>query len=406
MTLVYYLCIAGLAWCVFTVVLRLLSAAVTLRCYARESIHTALLADRSDIGITIIRPMKGLDPRLDLCLASAFEQDYDGPVEILLAVADSRDPAIAVAEAVIARYPQIDARLLIGAVEIGPNPKVCNLVNAWSEAKYEVRWMLDANVWVHPGTLRRSAHHFHNDRVNLVHHIPLAHATEGGQVGAQLDDVYLGTMHARMYAFINYCNIAPCVMGKSNLLRAGPLNEVSGGIRAFAKYIAEDHMIACALWTGRGSHVLANDPVRQPLARVSMHDFAERRIRWVRVRKYMELASTMVEPFIEVVPSALIGFTACLGLSGVRAAVSLFVAAVVGSMYVDRQVWQHLHRFRSDEVPAEIQSDHDTATWCQIYLRREGGALWLWLRAVISDRIRWRGAEFVLGKDLVAVRVS
>ena len=266
--------------------------------------------------------------------------------------------------------------------------------------------MLDANVWVHPGTLRRSAHYFKQDHVNLVHHIPLAHATESGQTGAQLDDVYLGTMHARMYAFINYCNIAPCVMGKSNMLRARPLDESSGGIGAFAKYIAEDHMIACALWTGRGSHVLANDPVRQPLARVSLHDFAERRIRWVRVRKYMELASTMVEPFIEVVPSAVIGFVACLGAYGSMTACVLLVLTVAGSLYVDRLVWLHLHRFRIDEVPAEIRADHDAATWSRVYLRREIGALWLWLRAVSSDRISWRGAEFVLGKDLVAVRVT
>lgn len=404
MAMAHYLCIAGLAWFAFTIVLRLLSALVVLCRYAREAGAAPLLAEHTSIGVTIIRPMKGLDPRLDACLASAFEQDYTGPVEILLAVADAADPAIAVAQSIIAKYPHVDARLLIGEVDVGPNPKVCNLVKAWSEAKYGVRWMLDANVWVHPGTLRRSVFHFNDDRVNLVHHIPLAHATEPEQAGALLDDVYMGTMHARMYAFINYCNIAPCVMGKSNMLRAAPLDD-AGGIRAFAKYIAEDHMVACAVWTGRGSHVLANDPVRQPLARVTMHDFAERRIRWVRVRKYMELGSTLVEPFIEVIPSAAIGWLAMAGLGhNVWASLAL-LATIAGSLYIDRLAWLHLHRFRQDEVP-EIGSEYSAQLWAATYLRRELWAVWLWLRAIASDRIRWRGAEFVLGKDLVAVRVS
>lgn len=64
-------------------------------------------------GVSILRPLKGLDPQLEECLDSAFRQNYP-QFEILLSVADDRDPAADVAKALIARYPNVTAKLIIG----------------------------------------------------------------------------------------------------------------------------------------------------------------------------------------------------------------------------------------------------------------------------------------------------
>jgi ceramide glucosyltransferase len=65
-------------------------------------------------GVSILRPMKGLDPQLEDCLESAFRQNYP-QFEILLSVADGRDPAVDVAQKLIAKYPNVTARLIIGS---------------------------------------------------------------------------------------------------------------------------------------------------------------------------------------------------------------------------------------------------------------------------------------------------
>jgi ceramide glucosyltransferase len=64
-------------------------------------------------GVSILRPLKGLDPQLEECLESAFLQNYP-QFEILLSVADEQDPATQVAKALIARYPSVSAKLIIG----------------------------------------------------------------------------------------------------------------------------------------------------------------------------------------------------------------------------------------------------------------------------------------------------
>ena len=73
-------------------------------------------------GVSILRPLKGLDPQLEECLESAFLQNYP-QFEIILSVADELDPATQVARALIAKYPDVPARLIVGilhmASEIG-----------------------------------------------------------------------------------------------------------------------------------------------------------------------------------------------------------------------------------------------------------------------------------------------
>jgi cellulose synthase/poly-beta-1,6-N-acetylglucosamine synthase-like glycosyltransferase len=64
-------------------------------------------------GVSIIRPLKGLDPNIFENLESSFTQEY--PLfEILLAVADADDPVLPVARELCAKYPQVNARIIIG----------------------------------------------------------------------------------------------------------------------------------------------------------------------------------------------------------------------------------------------------------------------------------------------------
>ena len=64
-------------------------------------------------GVSILRPLKGLDPRLEECLESAFRQNYP-QFEVILSVADEQDAATKVARTVISRYPNVASRLIIG----------------------------------------------------------------------------------------------------------------------------------------------------------------------------------------------------------------------------------------------------------------------------------------------------
>ena len=64
-------------------------------------------------GVSILRPLKGLDANLYENLESTFTQEYPN-FEIILSVADEQDQALPVARDLISKYPSTNARIIIG----------------------------------------------------------------------------------------------------------------------------------------------------------------------------------------------------------------------------------------------------------------------------------------------------
>ena len=65
-------------------------------------------------GVSILRPLKGLDTNLYENLESTFRQEYPN-FEILLSVADEDDQALTVVRELMNQYPQVDAKIIVGA---------------------------------------------------------------------------------------------------------------------------------------------------------------------------------------------------------------------------------------------------------------------------------------------------
>lgn len=277
---------------------------------------------------------------------------------MIVCVASPHDPAIPVINEVLSKYPDVDGRLLIGEEDVGPNPKIRNMSRGYREAKGDILWVLDSNIWVVSGTLSRSVRLLEgNDRggkgYKLVHHLPICvdvTPEQGDEVqtstldtitditedqpliaastpfwsrlwrigGGRLEENFLSSSHCKFYTAINTLSIAPCVVGKSNLFRRSHLAQVTRdadhpegeGILAFAENICEDHLLAERLWlnlvdeekTGArqwGKHKMGEDLVFQPVCMMRVTDYLARRTRWLRVRKYTVLSATLLEPGTE-----------------------------------------------------------------------------------------------------------
>lgn len=64
-------------------------------------------------GVSILRPLKGLDTNLYENLESTFKQEYSN-YEIIFSVADENDQALLVAQALMNRYPGVQATIITG----------------------------------------------------------------------------------------------------------------------------------------------------------------------------------------------------------------------------------------------------------------------------------------------------
>lgn len=258
--------------------------------------------------VTIIRPVKGIEPYLYECLAGTFNQTYPRErLTIYFCISSRHDPACSILERVVADYHGFDVKILVeeedpnlsgrdGKVgNLGPNPKIRNMSRAYREAKGDIVWIIDCNVWVSPPVAGRMVDLLcgftptaPGRKYKFVHQLPLVvdvsstasavannNLTSGPQVsmipmfptnraGGLLDELFLSTSHAKFYTAIATVAIAPCTVGKSNMFRRSHLNalttasstspyntnpgEQHQGIDFFSDNICEDHLIGDLLW--------------------------------------------------------------------------------------------------------------------------------------------------------------
>ena len=157
----------------------------------------------------------------------------------------------------------------------------------YREAKGDIIWIIDCNVWVSQGVAGRMVDllcGFNPSHAGIkykfVHQLPLvvdisssslasslytALPVGNGQssskpsflsrYGGLLEELSLSTAHAKFYTAINTVAIAPCIIGKSNMFRRSHLNALTSsspfrpaGIDYFSDNICEDHLIGDLLW--------------------------------------------------------------------------------------------------------------------------------------------------------------
>lgn len=364
------------------------------------------------IPVSILRPLKGLDPSLYDNLETSFLQDY--PVyEVIFSVPNEADPAVRIVRTLMEKYPHVDAHLQIGEEIVGINPKVNNLNPAYKQAKYDLLWICDSNVSTTPGTLGRSVDLFMGDpRIGLVHHLPFSTRPDHG-TGSTIEQVFLNTTHAKMYVAINRVAIDSCVMGKSNLYRRSVLDDVArkqgytgteehGGLAHFGQYLAEDNMIGMSIWhTAKMRHAMSADLAYQALGAMTVSAYFARRARWIRVRKRMVTAATLVEPMTECFLAGIIGVW---GLSRLRAlslstSVLFWLIQTTLWCYQDYTIFKHLANVKPDHhIRSPLDETPEVPDFLTVFLpawiSREGLALPIWIWAITGNTVTWREQRY------------
>ena len=351
-------------------------------------------------------------------------------------------------------FPKFDAKIFVededellqnGTIDLGPNPKIRNMSRAYREAKGDIFWIIDCNVWVGPQTCDRMVETLSSNK--FVHLLPLAvDVTETSQTsnhgrgvldygGGKLEEMFLSTSHAKFYTAINTVSVAPCIIGKSTMFRYSHLNSLTNdqGIDYFSYNICEDHLIGDLLWKRKvpselgeggeklGKHALCfGDLAIQPVSNMRVREYWNRRIRWLRVRKFTVILATLVEPGTESFLCSLYGayamttipiFASCLPQSWLAffgfwlLSVSIWCAA-------DWTLYNFLHSGSSIiadvETPAfawRRQGASDRRRrfrdWLPAWLGREALAFPIWFWAVCGGAtVEWRGKKLWVGMDM------
>src|SRR5665213_2253212 len=114
--------------CIVLVVLNFVSVGIAI--WRAKPRRTPMPAPKEAPGVSLVRPVCGIDNFCEETLASSFRLDYPD-YEVIFCCARAADPVVAVVQRLIAANPHVPAQLILGDEKVSANPKLNNCVRGW-----------------------------------------------------------------------------------------------------------------------------------------------------------------------------------------------------------------------------------------------------------------------------------
>jgi ceramide glucosyltransferase len=303
--------------------------------------------------VTILKPVKGVDPRMYAGLASHCRQQYAGRFEIIFGVSSLDDPAVGEIERLRAEFPECAIRLVECRERLGTSGKVSNLVQMLREVRYDYVLINDSDIRVSPFYLSRVMECFADQQVGMVTAPYIGRTAEAGRamtVWSRLEalgistDFLPGVLAARwLEGGIHFGLGSTLAMSKAALAKAG-------GLEPLVEYLADDYEMGERIAKAGYRVELCGEVVETTVPAYEFGGFRDHQMRWARSTRdsrklgYMGLGITYALPWamMTCVASgfALWSFSLLSLVALARVAVALYVGVgVLGDGQVLRDLW-------------------------------------------------------------------
>jgi ceramide glucosyltransferase len=336
--------------------------------------------------VSILKPLKGVDPEIYQSFRSHCLQDYP-EYEIIFGVSDPNDPAIESVEKLQAEFPGRRIHLVHCPKILGANVKVSNLAQMLVEARYDHLIVNDSDIRVQAGYLRGVVAPLADSRAGMV--TCLYRGVAAATLGSRLEELGISTdfcpgvlVARQVESGIRFG------LGSTLAFRRAELEKI-GGFLSFVDYLADDYELGKRI-AGLGLAVELSDVVVETyLPAYTIRGFFSHQLRWARgvrdarTRGYLGLVFTfgLMWSLLAVIASRA-AMWAWIAL-GITLVLRFAVAMVVGgSVLEDRKGVKSLWL-----VPL-----------------RDLTAAAIWIASLGGHTVTWRGDRFRL-KDGKLTRV-
>ncbi|XP_070210843.1 ceramide glucosyltransferase-like isoform X2 [Littorina saxatilis] len=343
--------------------------------YFHKKSDTALLGD--DVpGVSIVKPLMGIDPLLEVNLESHFTLKYP-KYELLICFHDDQDPAITLVQKLKKKYPKVDVKMFFHGREEIMNPMVQNMVQGYEAAQYEYVWISTSRIKVSTEIIQDIVVKLQQPNVALVHQMPFS--VQANNLASSIEKIYFGCALARYYIAFNILGMC-CVTGMSYIFKKSVLDSLDG-LGWFGRYLAEDFFLTKAIHDRGFKLVLSAYPAQQNVSSTSVKSFVDRMVRWLRLRLNM---LTVVASFLEPL-------TECMTLGAAMAATLyhffdinpfiFFCSHLLVWLVID---YIQLRNVQNGPVPI------GKLRFAWIWMFRECMSVWIFICAVVNPhRIKW-----------------
>ena len=327
--------------------------------------------------VSILKPIRGLDPEAYTNFASFCRQDYP-EYELLFCVDRTDDPVIPILEKLIQDFPERRIRIFFGSGSEAVNDKVAKLGRLVREAQNEILVMGDSDVRVRPEYLGTVVAPLANPKVGAVtcFYMPAHAQTFAGSLQAigMVSDFYAGLLVGWQLEGIRFALGPTIVTSRSRLAEFGGLELIENQ--------PGDDLLVGRLIAEHGHEVeLLPYTVMKLAGYKSFKELLAKRMRWMVVMRHMR-------------PWAHLGLLFTQGLPWLLAVIAVHLSAGVALAYVGFYLTLRVAMTWS----IGIRGLKQPGLWKEMFLIPVWDALafFIWLASFFRKTVRWRDGEYYI----------
>jgi ceramide glucosyltransferase len=329
-------------------------------------------------AISILKPLKGVDPGIWESFCSHCEQQYP-QFQIIFGVSDPGDPAIELVRKLQAKYPSLPIELIVCDRVLGANIKVSNLVQMLPAARHELLLVNDSDIRVPSDYLQKVTAPLADASMGLVTclYCGVASPTLGSRLEALgiSTDFVPGVLSARFLERGLHFGL-----GSTLVFRRRDLVAI-GGFEALLDYLADDYELGRRIAATGKKVELSAATVTTFLPAYTLRQFFRHQLRWSRTIRdarrwgYVGLLFTFGLPWGLVTLLAARGAAWAWVLFGVTLAARVAIGLVAAEVVLhDRQALRNILLLPLRDLIAPV----------------------VWAASFAGNRIHWRGDVFDL----------
>jgi ceramide glucosyltransferase len=330
-------------------------------------------ASRSTPPVSILKPVRGRDPRFYEAIRSHATLDYPR-YEILFGVKDPADPAIADIRRLQAEFPQREIRLVLTTRD-APNGKVAVLTELADLARHPILLVNDSDIVVEPDYLRRVVAPLDDPQTGVVTCLYRACAESWP---GRWEAIGIATEFAPSVLVAPLVGVDSFALGSTMVFRATQLAAI-GGFAALECYLADDYQLGTHIAQLGYRVVLSPVVVATNLSGASWSEVWRHQLRWSRTIRVSRTAGYY-------------------GYLATQAAFWSVIAAVAGHGWVALGVLSA--RLATGIVVGRgVLRDRQVSRYWYLMPLRDLWGFCVWVAGLSGDVVEWRGQKLRLSAD-------
>ena len=324
--------------------------------------------------VSVVKPIKGIDPSCAENLASFLAQDYPR-FEVLFGFRDADDPAISIVTKMAAAAP-CDARVVVSDAGAGANLKALNLQNLAEAARYPLLALSDSDMVVDRDYLGRIVgEYLRGDRTGIV--TSLYKTSRPASVGSALESLTIALDFIPSVLVARRMEGITFGLGASILISKDVLRDI-GGFAAVADYLADDYQIGYRCYHKGYKNVLSAYVIENRVGRMSIGEHLFHQLRWARTYRASRPKGFAGYGITHAFPFALMLFLArpagwTGGLVGLVLALRYALALSIHKRVIRDPAWPR---------------------WLFLLPVKDVVSFLLWLWSFAGSKVYWRGTRY------------